>query len=451
MKSFDRYINFYDEQKFNPDNVDMLELMPIEVTIGERRDIQGRVKQVYLYKSAETGKTYSYEELYDKYKKIYRCYNFFELLERTEKLKKIKDKEIKKVFKGTESQNRAQNQIAAEVSWMPTIAYKENFPIGLDFYLCDEYLAPLKDAFELSKTNLSILLIGGSGSGKESFAYFIGKNSWGRNKKYRAISMVGLGDQFVHSELFGHVKGSFTGATETRKGIVEEFDGGTVFFDEIDKLELSVQAKLLRYLETQEYSKLGENKVHKSDCRFVFATSKNLIDLVKKGEFLLDLYYRITGATIRIPTLRDILANDENKAEKLFMFFFDLFSKTHGFDYEYRNADVWQEILEKTSDLKLWFDYEWHGNLREFVAYMKRNLVLGKWDDLPRTNNDDSYTINAATHNSNTLPSFKQIEKDYYTYLVKKTKAVQKQIADISGQSLSTIRRKLKEYKLIDR
>lgn len=412
---------------------------------------QGNSTLVHVFINEATGKVYYYEDIIEKLKKIYVNYNFFELIDRLDKLKKLSqsESEIKKAFKPFKLQELATKQIAVEIGWLPKYAYEEAFPIGTDFYLCDEYIKPLKDAYKLSRTNIPILLYGGSGSGKESFAYFIGKNSLGRKEKYRAISIVGLSEQFVHSELFGHMRGSFTGATDTRDGILEECDGGTIFFDEIDKLDLPVQAKLLRYLETQEFSRLGENKIHKSDCRFVFATSKNLLDLVNDGKFLLDFYYRITGATIRIPSLKEIIDSDTKKAECLFNFFYWLFCFDYGTGNEYR-FDVWYDILKRTDNLRLWFEYEWYGNLREFSNYMKRNLILKDWGNLPnsRKENDEGYNINKAIKAGARFPLFTEIEKDYLSQLMKSVNGIKKKASDISGLSLSTINRKLKEYKI---
>lgn len=261
--------------------------------------------------------------------------------------------------------------------------------------------------------------------------------------------MVGLGEQFVHSELFGHTKGSYTGATEARNGIIQEFDGGTIFFDEIDKLELTVQAKLLRYLETQEYSKLGENKLNKSDCRFIFATSKNLLELVKDGRFLLDLYYRITGAVVNLPSLKEIMDGNPEIAHSLFNFFHNLLCQNYG--DKIGSDEHWQDILMETDHLRLWFEYEWHGNFREFINYMKRNLILRKWGDLPdsKKENDDSYNINIASTPNTTFLAFSQIEKDYITKLMKNVNGIKKRASDVSGLSLSTINRKLKEYNIL--
>ena len=417
------------------------------ITNEKVKDRKAQFTNVVYYKNLKNGEILQLEEIYEKFRQKYKGYNFFQLLRIKDDFRSIPDRQIRDTFKTTEVQKTIRHMIDFEARLITKIAF-ESFPNGFDFYLCDEYKNILDEAVELSNADFPILLYGGSGTGKECIAHFIYKNSFKRNGKYRPISIVGLGEQFVHSELFGHLKGSFTGATQTRIGIIEECNGGTVFFDEIDKLELVVQAKLLRYLETQQYSKLGENTVRKSDCRFVFATSKNLLELVKEGKFLLDLYYRITGAVLKMPSLKDIIGGDNDRAMALFRFFFDIYRDEYGLDFENRRQIVWDNIVKSTDNLRLWFDYEWYGNLREFTNNMKRNLILGKWDDLPvpRKDDDEGYNVTMTTRPGFRFPSFAQVERDYMTRLMKSVNGIKKRAADISGLSLSTIGRKLKEH-----
>lgn len=160
-------------------------------------------------------------------------------------------------------------------------------------------------ALQVASTDLSVLIIGESGVGKENFPQIIHQNSKRKHGPYFAINCGSIPEGTIDSELFGHEKGSFTGALTTRKGYFEAADKGTLFLDEVAELPLSTQARLLRVLETGEFIKVGSSKVDKTDVRVVAATNVNIIEAVEKGKFREDLYYRLNSVPIRIPALRD--------------------------------------------------------------------------------------------------------------------------------------------------
>ncbi len=160
-------------------------------------------------------------------------------------------------------------------------------------------------ALQVAPTDLSVLITGESGAGKESFPQIIHQYSKRKHGPYFAINCGSIPEGTIDSELFGHEKGSFTGATGMRKGYFEVADGGTLFLDEVGELPLSTQARLLRVLESGEFIKVGSSKVEKSDVRVVAATNLDMVKAIDKGKFREDLYYRLNTVPIRIPPLRD--------------------------------------------------------------------------------------------------------------------------------------------------
>ncbi len=160
-------------------------------------------------------------------------------------------------------------------------------------------------ALQVAPTDLSVLITGESGVGKENFPQIIHQYSRRKHGPYFAINCGSIPEGTIDSELFGHEKGSFTGATTSRKGYFESADGGTLFLDEVGELPMSTQARLLRVLETGEFIKVGSSKVEKSNVRVVAATNMNMIQAVEKGKFREDLYYRLNSVPIRVPSLRD--------------------------------------------------------------------------------------------------------------------------------------------------
>lgn len=160
-------------------------------------------------------------------------------------------------------------------------------------------------ALQVAPTDLSVLITGESGVGKENFPQIIHQYSHRKHGPYFAINCGSIPEGTIDSELFGHEKGSFTGATATRKGYFEVADGGTLFLDEVGELPLSTQARLLRVLETGEFIKVGSSKVEKSNVRVVAATNLNMPSAIEKGKFREDLFYRLNSVPIRISPLRD--------------------------------------------------------------------------------------------------------------------------------------------------
>ena len=213
----------------------------------------------------------------------------------------------------------------------------------------------LETAVKFAPTDLSVVILGESGVGKENFARIIHQYSYRKNNNFFVVNCGALAKELVNSELFGHVKGSFTGSTETRKGYFEDANGGTLFLDEIAELPLESQALLLRVLQSGEYRKVGSNKIEHTDVRIVAATNINLYEAVRRGKFREDLYFRLSAAQIRIPALRD----RQDDIYLLFRKFTSDFSETSGMC----------KISLRPDAIRLLSTYRWPGNVRQLMGF----------------------------------------------------------------------------------
>ena len=213
----------------------------------------------------------------------------------------------------------------------------------------------LETAVKFAPTDLSVVILGESGVGKENFARIIHQYSARRMNSFFVVNCGALAKELVNSELFGHVKGSFTGSTETRKGYFEDANGGTLFLDEIAELPLESQALLLRVLQSGEFRKVGSNKVEHTDVRIVAATNIDLYEAVRRGKFREDLYFRLSAAQIRIPALRD----RKDDIYLLFRKFTSDFSETSGMC----------KISLRPDAIRLLCSYRWPGNVRQLIGF----------------------------------------------------------------------------------
>ena len=220
----------------------------------------------------------------------------------------------------------------------------------------------LEIAVAVAPTDITVLVTGESGVGKENIPKIIHQNSRRKNSKYFAINCGAIPEGTIDSELFGHEKGSFTGANEMRRGYFEEADGGTLFLDEIGELPLSSQAKLLRVLQSGEFIRVCSSKVLKTDVRLVAATNVNLIHAVSKGKFREDLYYRLNAVSITMPSLRE-RPGDINL---LFRKFSSDFSAKYG---------IGRVTLTEDASIML-RKYRWPGNIRQLKNIAETISVL---------------------------------------------------------------------------
>lgn len=214
-----------------------------------------------------------------------------------------------------------------------------------------EFLHAINVAVQVAPTDLSVLITGESGVGKENFPKIIHQYSQRKHEKYIAVNCGAIPEGTIDSELFGHEKGSFTGALTDRKGYFEEANGGTIFLDEVGELPLSTQARLLRILEVGEFIKVGSSKVQKTNVRIIAATNVNIEKAIEQGKFREDLYYRLNATHIEIPALR-------NRKEDIY----PLFTKfANDFSLKYQRPSI-KLSEEAVNALK---NYYWRGNIRQ--------------------------------------------------------------------------------------
>ena len=220
----------------------------------------------------------------------------------------------------------------------------------------------LETAVAIAPTDLTVLITGESGVGKDVIPKIIHQYSGRRNGKYLAVNCGAIPSGTINAELFGHEKGAFTGAISTRKGYFEEANGGTLFLDEIGELPLDTQALLLRVLQNGEYMKVGSSIVEKTDVRVIVATNKNLLHAVGQGKFREDLYYRLNSVSLDMPALRD-------RSEDIYL----LFRKfTSDFAQRYRMSRI-SLTHDAISMLK---SYRWPGNIRQLKNFTESITAL---------------------------------------------------------------------------
>lgn len=219
-------------------------------------------------------------------------------------------------------------------------------------------------ARQVAPTDISVLITGESGSGKEVFSHIIHQMSARKHGPFIAVNCGAIPEGTIDSELFGHEKGSFTGAHEARKGYFEVVNGGTIFLDEIAELPIGTQARLLRVLESGEYLRVGSSKVQKTDVRIIAATNVNVFDAVQNGKFREDLYYRLNTVPLKTPALRE-------RKEDIHLIFRKFIAD---FTNKYRSPSV---QLDADAQQML-VNYSWPGNVRQLKNVAEQIAVLEK-------------------------------------------------------------------------
>lgn len=222
----------------------------------------------------------------------------------------------------------------------------------------------LQVAAQVANTDLTVLIFGESGVGKEAFSMIIHSLSARKHNPFIAVNCGAIPEGTIDSELFGHEKGSFTGAVDSRKGYFETVNGGTIFLDEIGEMPLGTQARLLRVLETGEFIRVGSSKVQKTDVRIIAASNKDLLELVNNGRFRQDLYYRLNTVPIRVPALHD----RKDDIVLLFRKFATDFAE------KYKTAPV--QLDDDAKNLLI--TYSWPGNVRELKNIAEQISVLSQ-------------------------------------------------------------------------
>ena len=222
----------------------------------------------------------------------------------------------------------------------------------------------LEMIIQISPVDISVLITGESGTGKELIAKAIHKYSRRYTKSLVTVNCGAIPEGIIESELFGHKKGSFTGATEEKTGYFEEANGGTIFLDEIGEMPLGTQVKLLRVLESGEFMKVGDSKSRKVDVRVVAATNKNLLEESNNGNFRRDLYFRLRTVNINVPNLRSRFEDFHDLIDRFSL----LFSKSN---------DIVFRGFSKDS-ISLMKQYDWPGNIRELKNFVESVIILEK-------------------------------------------------------------------------
>lgn len=220
----------------------------------------------------------------------------------------------------------------------------------------------IETAIQVAPTDISVLVTGESGVGKESIPKIIHALSHRKHGKYIAVNCGAIPEGTIDSELFGHEKGAFTGATETRKGYFEVADGGTIFLDEVGELPLTTQVRLLRVLENGEFMKVGSSSVQKTNVRIVAATNVKMYDAIEKGKFREDLYYRLSTVEIKLPPLRE-------RGEDIHLLF-RKFSSDFAAKYKMPPIKLEQQAIQYIQQ------YRWDGNIRQLRNIAEQISVI---------------------------------------------------------------------------
>ena len=299
---------------------------------------------------------------------------------------------------------------------------------------------PMKKIFEkilkVAPTDSTVLISGESGTGKELVARAIHANSNRKEREFVAVDCSSLVETLLESELFGHVKGSFTGAHQTKHGLFELANHGTFFFDEISNLTLNIQAKLLRVIQEREFMKVGDQKKIKLDIRIISASNKDLVKSIHSGDFREDLYYRLSVVPIHLPPLR----NRVEDIPPLIEHFLNKFSKK----IKRSVPEVSNEAMEVLKE------YPWPGNVRELEHTVERILILEDTDVI-RIRDLPSF-ISQRQGEIQMLPeeplSLKELEKKYIRFILQRTKGKKTQAANILGINRKTLGMKIKKYGL---
>jgi DNA-binding NtrC family response regulator len=295
----------------------------------------------------------------------------------------------------------------------------------------------------LDKVNLAapsratILLEGETGTGKELIAQAIHQNSPRARKPFVAVHCAALASNLLESELFGHEKGAFTGANERRIGRFEAADGGTLFLDEIGEIDAATQVKLLRFLESRSFERLGSSKTISVDVRLVCATNRNLVNQVKEALFREDLLYRLNVVTIHLPPLR-ARADD---IPLLIQHYVAVFAKENGRDPIQFSEDAWRKLRA----------YSWPGNIRELRNFCENTVVLHRSEQVTAEALDPKFhapTVTESSHSSAEIPTLRI--QDHDRRLLKealiKVNGNRTKAAALLGISRRTLHRKLVQW-----
>jgi len=290
-------------------------------------------------------------------------------------------------------------------------------------------------AKRISEYKTTVLITGESGTGKELIARAIHETSPRRDKPFVAVNCAAIPDTLLESELFGYVKGAFSGAHGTKKGLFEEAHGGTLFLDEIGEFPLQLQPKLLRVLQEEEIRRLGDTKTVKIDVRIITATSRDLGQDVRQGSFREDLYYRLNILPVHIPPLRD----RKEDIKLLIEHFLQKYNQKLNRKIKGVSPSAMSEILE----------YPWPGNVRELENVIERAMILTDSEYIQRIDlslRENDFRMNTLIDSLSLEEAWQRLEKAYIEKALSKTDGNRTQAAKLLGLSRRALLYKLKQY-----
>lgn len=296
--------------------------------------------------------------------------------------------------------------------------------------------APMHRAVEMAKkvamTDTTVLLTGETGTGKEVFAQAVHYESERKSKPFVAVNCSALGKEILESEMFGHKSGAFTGANRDKKGLFEEANGGTIFLDEIGEMDLTLQAKLLRVLETGTFLKVGETKETKVNVRVIAATNRDLQKESDAGNFRLDLYYRLSVFNIQLPSLHERQGDIPLLAKHFInMLTAKMNRKPMGMDPEFQAALV---------------NHKWKGNIRELKNVIERAVILASADVLTTDCLPFDFLYSEEAGNGANSFRLTELEKLHIKKVLAFTNGNKTRTAELLGIGVTTLYRKIEEY-----
>lgn len=298
----------------------------------------------------------------------------------------------------------------------------------------------MERVFELiknvAKTKVNALLEGKSGTGKELVARAIHNNSTRKGCPFVAINCSAIPETLLESELFGHTKGAFTGASDFQKGVFEQANGGTLFLDEIAEMPFNLQSKLLRVIENWEIKPIGSDKIKKVDVRLVSATNQNLQELISQKKFREDLYYRISTVTILLPSLNE-------KREDIPLITNHILKKL--------SAKLERNLSINASGLELLINNDWKGNVRELENVIERGVISSTSDEIDK--NDFKFlnvpeSTGSSFNNFNGMEKLKEVEISYIKKILEENNWNKLKASHILGIDRKTLYKKIREYNL---
>lgn len=284
---------------------------------------------------------------------------------------------------------------------------------------------------KVAPTDSTVLITGESGTGKELVARAIHRYSQRNDKPFITVDCGSIVPNLFESELFGHVKGSFTGATKDKRGKLELADNGTIFFDEIANIDTNIQGKLLRAIQEKEITKVGGTETIKVDCRIISATNKDLLSAIDEGTFREDLYYRLSVIPIHIPPLRD----RKQDIPVLVRYFLKKYNNKKGKDI--------QSISEKAMEKLM--NYKWPGNVRELKNIIERAVVLSTGREIKQ---DVLFTQPENSKKKNLEPALESAEKNHIINILNRCDWNKTEAAELLEIDRKTLYRKIKKYNI---